>query len=159
MNSNQIKSIVALYADDATIDYTGLVVVKGKVDIQAFMEWTSAMNTHLSLNSFRQIGDTLVCMGIETNDWLKTAGINELSYSSLKFTFSNGLITFAQAELSPESYRALIEANNTVMEWASKERSQQVADMMPQGKFVHNAATAKTMLALVREWREATKQK
>jgi hypothetical protein len=159
INSHQIESVSALYADDATIDYTDLVVFKGKVEIQGLFEWDRVMNTRLSLSNFRQIGDTLFVTGIETNDWPKAAGLNEQSYSSIKFTFSNGLVTFHQAVLSPESFQALIETSHAVQEWAFKERSHQVAEMKVQGKFVYNEATAKTNLDFVREWRKATKTK
>lgn len=159
INSHQIESTLALYADNATIDYAGIGIFNGKDEIKGFLEWNRVMNIRLSLSNIGQTGDTLSCSGTENSDWLKAANLNEQSYASIKFTFTNGLISFQQVVLSPESFQAHMATSHAIQEWAEKERSQQVREMMASGKFVYNATTAKTNLNFVREWRKTTKTK
>ena len=157
LNSHQTGKVLALYAEDATLDHAGMVVFKGKAEMRGFFEWDRVMNIRLSLSNFRQEGDTVFCTGIETSDWLTAAGLGEQSYSAIKFTFREGMVTFQQEVLSPESFKALIETSHALQIWASQERSEQVATMRAGGKFIYNEETAKMNLDLMREWREATK--
>ncbi len=44
-----------------------------------------------------------------------------------------------------------------LLEWASEHKPEQLAEMMPEGKFAYHAENAEKSLALLREWKEATK--
>jgi len=155
-NAYHLHTLLPLLADDVTFEVVGQFVVKGKEDVRQVAEHDFALTIHMSFSGFTTKGDTVFCDLTETNDWLKTAGIGEARYAG-KFVVEGGLIKLIEGKLTPETDKALSQVLNPLMEWASKERPEQLAQMMPEGKFVYNAENALESLALLREWQEATK--
>ncbi|MCK4329991.1 nuclear transport factor 2 family protein [candidate division WOR-3 bacterium] len=156
-NSHDLERIMSLYAENATFEAVGQFVLKGKEQIRDLTEYDIALNIHMSISECIAKGDTVICKLAETNDWFKTAGIKETYYST-KFVFSDGLIKLLRANATPETNQAFSQVLNPLTEWASKERPQQLAEMMPAGRFVYNAENAKKALALLQEWLEETNQ-
>jgi len=155
-NSHDLERLVSLFAEDATFEVVGQFVFKGKEDIRRVAEHDFALNIHISIGGPSIKGDTIFCGLIETNDWLKTAGIVEARYTGW-FVFEGGLIKLIEGKATPETDTAFSQVLNPLMEWASQERPEQLAQMMPEGKFVYNAENAKKSLALLRQWQEATR--
>ncbi|MFQ6088007.1 MAG: nuclear transport factor 2 family protein [Candidatus Methanofastidiosia archaeon] len=157
-NSHDFKRIMSLYAEDATFEVVGQFVLKGKEKIRDITEYDIALNIHMSFGGCITKGDKVICELAETNDWLKTASIIEAHYTA-KFVFSEGLIKLIRAEATPETKQAFNHVLNPLMEWAYKERPQQLTEMMPEGEFVYSTESAKRWLVLLREWQEAIKLK
>ncbi|MFQ5891758.1 MAG: nuclear transport factor 2 family protein [Candidatus Methanofastidiosia archaeon] len=157
-NSHDFKKIMSLYAEDATFEVVGQFVLKGKEKIRDITEYDIALNIHMSFSGCIKKGDKVICELAETNDWLKTAGIIEAYYSA-KFVFSDGLVKLIRAEATPETRKAFSQVINPLMQWAHKERPQQLTEMIPTGEFVYGAESARRWLTLLREWREVTRFK
>lgn len=155
-NSHDLEKLLSLFAEDATFEVVGQFVFKGKENVRRVAEHDFALNIHMSIRGPTIKGDTIFCGLTETNDWLKTAGIGEAHYTGW-FVFEAGLIKLIRGQSTPETDKAFSEVLNPLIEWASKERPEQLAEMMPEGKFVYNAENAKKSLALLRQWQEATK--
>jgi hypothetical protein len=155
-NSHDLDGLMSLFTDDAAFEVVGQFVLKGKEDVRRVAEYDSALNIHMTISQFTTRGDTVWCHLAETNDWLKTAGIGEATYSAM-FVIEDGLIKLIRGESTPEIDKALNQVLEPLLEWASKERPEQLAEMTPEGKFAYNAENAKKSLALLREWQEATK--
>ena len=155
-NSYDLDRVLSLFAEDAAFEVVGQFVCQGKEDIRRVAEYDSVLNIHMSIIKFATKDNTVSCELVETNDWLKTSGIGEARYTG-KFVFEEGLIKLIQGKPAPETEQAFNQVLNPLMEWASKERPEQLARMMPEGKFVYSAENAKKSLALLREWQETTK--
>lgn len=155
-NSHDLDGLISLFADDATFEVVGQFVLKGKEDIRHMAEYDFTLHIHMTVNRFTTRGDTVFCELIEINDWLEVAGIEEALYTA-RFVFDDGLIKLIRGKSSPQTEKAFNQVLKPLLEWASKERLEQLAEMMPEGKFVYNAENAKKSLVLLREWQDATK--
>jgi limonene-1,2-epoxide hydrolase len=155
-NSYDLERLLSLFAEDAAFEIVGQFVFKGKEEIRRVAEYDSVLNIHMSIIRFATKNNTVSCELVETNDWLKTSGIGEARYTG-KFVFEEGLIKLIEGKPAPETEQAFNQVLSPLMEWASKERPEQVAEIMPEGKFVYNAENATKSLALLHEWQEATK--
>lgn len=155
-NSHDLGQLLPLLAEDATFELTGTFGLKGKDDIRRAAEYDFALHIHMTINRVAPKGDTVFCELIEMNDWLEAAGIEE-AYYSVKFVFRKNLITHIAGNPAPETQKAFDQVLDPLMEWASRERSEQLAEMAPEGKFIYDARNAQRSLALLREWQEAMK--
>jgi hypothetical protein len=152
-NTHDLEELLPLFAEDATFEVTGQFVLKGKEDIRHMAEYDFALHIHMTIDNLNTKGDTVFCELIEMNDWLEATGIDEAFYTG-RFVFEDGLIKHIKGKPTPKTEKAFQEVLTPLMEWASKERPELLAEMMPEGKFIYNAENAKKSLALLREWQE-----
>lgn len=157
-NNHDLDKLLSLYAEDISFEVVGQFMLQGKEELRSLTEYHFALNIQMSLRQYRTNGDSVVCELTETNDWLKTAGI-EKAYYSATFVVNNGLIRSLRAELTPEKKQALKRVRRFLMEWALQERPGLLAEMMPEGKFVYNAKNARKSLTLLREWKQSSWRK
>ncbi len=156
-NSHDLGQLLPLLAEDATFELAGTFGLKGKDDVRRAAEYDFALHIHMTIDRVAPKGDTVFCELIEMNDWLEAAGIEEAYYSA-KFVFRKGLITHIAGDPTPETQKAFSQVLDPLMEWASRERPEQLAEMMPEGKFIYDAQSAQKSLALLQEWQEATEE-
>lgn len=155
-NSHDVAKIMSLYTEDAVHEVPGQFLLRGKKELRGLAEYDSVSNTNFFFRQCEAEGDTVTCDFIATDDWIKTAGIEEAYYSA-KFVFSDGLIKQWIAEPTPETAQALKQVFSSFAEWVSQERPQQLKEMTPEGTFIYNAKNAKKSLTLLREWKESTR--
>ena len=155
-NGYRIHTLLSLVTDDVTFEVVGQFIVKGKEGFRQVAEHDFALDIHMSIIRFATKADTVFCDWKETDDWLKTAGIREARYTG-KFVFEDGLIKLIEGKATPETEQAFKQVLDPLLEWASRERPERLAQIMPEGKFVYNADSALESLALLREWQETTK--
>ena len=153
-NNHDIDQILTLVTDDIQFNLVGMPVKEGKGQMRAIEEWDAAVNGHLTFTNLRVRGNTVTCQVVEQNDLFKLYGIDEVHYQSVTFVFHDGLIGEIRARMSDESYAAINEAMQSFLQWASQERSQALAVLMPQGEPIYSVDNASLWLALVGEWRE-----
>jgi len=158
-NSHDVEKLMSFYTDDIRFEVVGFFVKEGKEDIRKLTEYDAAVNVHMSISNIKVSGDTVTFTLIESNDWFRLAGVEELIYEPNRIVFHGGLIKEIKTEITPESAKAAGEAWQAIMQWASKERSEELADLMPGGEFIYSAESARKWLALLRQWREVTKHK
>lgn len=156
-NSHDFERIMSLYAEDATFGVAGQFVLQGKEKIRGITEYNIALNVYMSFSECIIQGDTVICKLAETNDWIKMAGIKEAYYSAV-FVFGDGLIKLIIAEPTPETSEAFMQVLKPLVEWATKESPQRLAEMMPEGEWVYNEANANRWLFLLYEWQKETNQ-
>lgn len=155
-NIHDLGELLSLFAEDAFFEVTGQFVLKGKEDIRHMAEYDFALHIHMTIDNMNAKGDTVFCELIEMNDWLEATKIDEAFYTGI-IVFEDGLIKHIKGSPTPQTEKALQEVLTPLMEWASKERPELLAEMMPEGKFIYNAENAKKSLALLREWQEVGK--
>ena len=134
-NTHNVKEIVSLYADNAVFEVVGQLSFTGKNQIRNITKYDSVLNINMTISNIETRGDTAFFNLTETNDWLKTADIGEAHYKA-KFIFHNGLIKHLRAEAMPETQQAFGKVLTPLIEWAKENKSDVLAKMMPEGKFV-----------------------
>jgi hypothetical protein len=151
------STLASTYTDDIRFELGG-IILEGKQALRGGAEWDSVVNTRLSFSDFKMIGDTVICKCTAEDDLLKLQGIEHEYFDPVTIVFDDNRIKYVNFQRTAESRRASSAASRPFNEWASKERSQELTNLMPNGKFVLSAESAKGWLALVKEWRKATKQ-
>ncbi|MCK4856845.1 MAG: nuclear transport factor 2 family protein [candidate division Zixibacteria bacterium] len=157
-NSHDVDKTMRLFADDIRYEIVDMWVVEGREELAKLEGWDAALNSWYTFTDYQVNGDTVTFKIAECNDWFKLAGINEMRYEFGSMIFDNGLIKEIRVKLTPASIAAGQKAYSAVMEWASRERRDKVAQLMPDGELVYNAANARQWLSLLRDWKEATNQ-
>ncbi|MCK4271541.1 nuclear transport factor 2 family protein [bacterium] len=152
-NGHDLEKLLSLYAEEVSFEVVGQISLQGKEVLRDLTEHDFVLNIHMSIRQVRAQGDSVMCQLTETNDWLKTAGIGEARYS-VTFVVKDGLIESIRAEQTAETERVFKRVLGPLTEWASDERPEALAEMMPQGAFVYNAENAKKSLSLLREWKQ-----
>jgi hypothetical protein len=145
-----------VYSDDPRFEL-GSIILEGKQAMRVGAGWDSVVNSHFSYSDFRMVGDTVVCRCTEQNDLDKLLGIEHGYFDPVTFVFDDSRIKYVKFQRTPESRRVYNAAWEPFTAWASKERGQDLAQLMPDGKLVVSAQTANGWLALVKEWHKATK--
>ncbi len=154
-NAQDADALRDLYADDITYDMVGLFSVSGRDMLEGLIEYDFANRAQLLLTQMRVEGDAATCVIRERNDWLAAAGIEEARHTAT-FEFSGGRISAVRAQPDPESTERILGVLQSLATWASKERPAEWAALMPQGRFIYDADSARRIRALLRDWREAT---
>jgi hypothetical protein len=154
-NERDIEAAMAMCTDDIRFEMVGAGTKVGKDDVRLFHEFLAELNVSLSMQDLAVSGDTVSHRTMERNDVLRLVGIGEITYANCHVSFRDGLIAGIQAELAPSSREAFDAAMRPVMAWASRERKEVLAQLMPQGEFVHTAQNARIWLALLQDWRQS----
>ncbi len=154
-NSHDVEKIISFYAEDIVHEVPGQFVLNGREEMRGLAEYDKVLNMQLSFNIRNVEGDTVTCEFIVTDDWVKTAGIEQVDYNS-KFVFDKGLIIKWIAEPTPETARVLGAVFKTFVKWVSEEKPEHLKEMAPEGRFIYSAENARKSLALLKEWKAAT---
>lgn len=157
-NNHDLERVLALYAEDVSFEVVGQISLQGKEQLRELTEYDFVLNIHMSCGPSETKGDSVICELTETNDWLKTAGIQRADYLAT-FVVTDGLIQSIRAEPTPETDQAFGEILDPLIKWASQSRPELLAEMMPEQKFVYNGNNAKKSLSLLREWKEMARRK
>lgn len=155
-NSYDVDKIMSFYTDDIRFENVGVWVKTGKQEVQEITEWDAATHIVMKISNVTVRGDTVTFSLLETNDWLKRAGIGEALYEPSRIVFRDGKIAVIQAKLSEESLNRWMPIWNAILAWAKENRMEKLAEVMPDGEFVFGADYAHAWLELLKEWREAT---
>jgi hypothetical protein len=157
-NSHDVDMALSLYSEDIRFEVVGMVVKVGKDQVRDIEEWDVETNSHMTISNIEVQGNTASYRLAEGNDWFRLAGIELMYYEPCRIVFREGLITVIKCEATDESRRAAGEAWQPIMEWASRERSDELARLMPNGKFAYGAENARKWISLLQDWRDATQR-
>lgn len=157
-NAGNLESVLALFADEPSLAFGPLGTIEGLAAVRGILEYDLALNTHLELIGCKEQGQEVSCRVAESNDWLKTAGIESITYDENRFLFaSDGRIDSIRATLSAESGQLLGRAMAEFHQWATANRPAEYAKLFSEdGAFVYSGQNAKGVLALLRMWRAET---
>jgi len=153
LNAGDVDKVMSLHTEDAHFRVPGLFDLQGQEALRGLVEYDRELHTTLEFGEIEVRGDTVFCQAKETNDWIETADIGEFYYHGLIVTRS-GRIEAIEAAFIPETNQAFQRVMKPLMDWARAERSDELAKMMPQGRFLYNAENAGKNLSLLREYKQ-----
>ena len=144
-----------LFADDPHLDFRPLGTIKGRVAIRGILEYDLALNTHLDLQNCEVNGREVRCHVVESNDWLKMAGIQSITYDENRFVFvEDGRIDSVIARLSAESEQMIGKAMAEFHQWAIVNQPEEYARLFSEdGAFIYNRENVENVLVLLKNWR------
>jgi len=153
-NEGDFESAVKLFSDEPTLSFGPLGTIKGLPAVRGILEYDLALNTHIGLQDCHANGLEVSCRVVESNDWLRAAGIEFITYDENKFVFgADGRIETISATLSAESEQAMGAAISKFHQWATTNRPTAYAELFSEdGAFVYNRDNAVKVLVLLRNW-------
>lgn len=150
-----IDSAITLSYTEDIIYESGDIRLNGQEALRALAEWDSVINRRYFFGDFRISGDTICCTCTGENDISRLQGIEKEYFDPVIFVFKNDKIKYSRWDMIPENQKSSKIAYSTVIEWASLMHPDKLSELMPDGKYILNAATANGWLNLTRLWREA----
>jgi hypothetical protein len=154
-NDGDLESVMDLFADEPSLDFGPLGTIKGLAAVRGILEYDLTLNTHLQLQNCQVKELEVSCRVVESNDWLKTAGIESITYDENRFVFAaDGRIGSVSARLSAESEQSIGKAVGEFHQWAITNQPAEYARLFSDaGAFVYNRENANRVLVLLRMWR------
>ena len=156
-NCHDVKKGLTFYAEAAKFVMVGRWEVEGKDKLRERFEWDAAVNGTLKFMDIKTSGDTVTCKVEERNHMFKLLGIETIHYEYVTFLFKKGLIKEVRAKLTPKATKIIEESFFSFVNWASSKRSQALAELKADGKFLFIKEKAEKWLTLLREYRNKVK--
>jgi hypothetical protein len=153
-NAHQIDSLLALFADDAQYEFTGMgMPLVSKNAIAQKARYDSVLDSQIKIIIKRTNKDTLFTVAGETNNWQKAAGLSPNYYSSLIFVIDNGKIRSLRAELADSSVAAVNKVMESLIPWAEENTPEKLDQMISGGAFSYTSQSAVLSLELLKQWK------
>ncbi len=156
-NSGQEDATLELFADDASLHFGPLGTLTGIDQIREIHGYDLALHTKLRFENCEQVDEVVTCGVVETNDRLKTAGIESISYDETRFSFdADGRIASVTATLSVDSMQQMGAAVAAFDAWARANQPEPYAELFTaEGAFVYSFENGEKVLVLLRAWQRA----
>jgi ketosteroid isomerase-like protein len=158
-NQHDTKAVLSFLAPDYEFKVANSTYKVAKKDIAGLLEWDFATNVHSTYSNVQVKGNTISAVLTEQNDFYKSIGISERKYRFTYVYSEAGLIKEAILEQALSDKASFDAAFKPALDWARKERPQELSEIYPDSKFVYNTQMAKRWLALLQDWRKATRMK
>jgi len=157
-NSHNVEKELSFLTEDVRFEADDGYrwVMNGKQQWRKNLEWEATLNGHIMFTDLKVSVVTVTCKLRQQDDWFKAAGIDALYYEYVQFIFKNGLIKEVRAKYAQDTAGALKEFDASFGKWASEKRSQELAELAPEGELAKENVSK--LLTLVREWREETEK-
>lgn len=154
-NSGNVESAIELFSEDAVLDFGPLGSITGLDEVRNILEYDLALNTRVRFEQCEVSGQEVACRAAETNDWLRTVGIESISYDESVFAFTTDRhIRSVTSALSEESGRAIGAVMVDFDAWARRNQPEEYAELFSgDGAFVYSRENGQKVLALLRQWR------
>ncbi len=153
-NEGNVELVLSLFAEKPILQLVGLGTITGLKEVRDILEYDISLNTQLQFEECVSTELEVTCRAIETNDWLKEADIEAITYDENRFVFtSDGRIKSGILKLSAESMQLLVDAMTQFDVWARKNNlSDYMVLFSDEGTFVYNSENAQKVLVLLRQW-------
>ncbi len=154
-NDGNVELVLNLFAENPILQLEGLGTITGLKEVRDILEYDITLNTQLQFEECKATELEVTCRAIETNDWLKEADIEVVTYDENRFIFtSDGRIKSGILKLSAKSRQLLVDAMTQFDVWA---RRNYLSDYMvlfsDEGTFVYNSKNAQKVLILLHQWK------
>ncbi|MEO0073559.1 MAG: nuclear transport factor 2 family protein [candidate division WOR-3 bacterium] len=148
--TKRVNAVVGLFSDDAIVEIRGLgAVIQGRSGLRDLAEYAFTVKSRLRMTSSKVSADTVWADLVETNDWLRFAGMEELRYRAV-FRTRLGRIEEAVLELEPESRDAVKQQMMDVLIPLLNEEPETLERLMPGGRLVFNRTAGSELMRILR---------
>lgn len=149
--TRRVETLTNMFTEDAVVEIRGLAaVIQGRSGVRDLAEYAAVVKSRLRMTEYRAAEDTVWAELVETNEWLRITGVNELRYRAL-FRMRLGRLEEVVLEIEPESRELLKERLMNVLLSLLKEEPETVERLMPGGRLSFNRRAASELLWILRE--------
>lgn len=154
-NEGNVDATLDMFTENATLHFGPLGSITGLENIRGILEYDLAIETKLHFENCQIVESEVACRTTETNDWLRLADIESITYDESRFTFtSDGRIESTAATMSPDSAAAIGIAMANFDVWARANQPDEYAALFRQdGAFDYSYESGERVLELLRQWR------
>ena len=155
-NEGDLEALLEQFSDAPVLSFGPLGSIAGLPAVRGILEYDLALNTHLEFGDCNTDGREVSCPVVESNDWLRTAGIESITYDENRFVFdSDGRIESVSAALSAESAQVMGAAMGEFHQWAIANRPTAYAELFSDdGAFLYSRDSAEKVLVILRAWQD-----
>ena len=158
--SGDIDGLLALHTKDAEFIIPGQNPIRGRKALRDLLEWDRVLQSELDMDSIRMNGDTIVIDVVtETSKWFRAIGVSKARYGpGTRFVLRHGrIVGIYPASFDDETRDRVIRQFGRLAEWLTRNRPEVLDQLLPEGKFQYNAASARLWLTVLEEWNNATR--
>ncbi len=155
LNGHNPSAVLDLHTAQPEFAIPGQDVFRGREAMRALLQWDSVLGTRLDMSGFTERGDTVfIKEGSEQNRWFAGLGLARVEYRpGTMFVFDGhriaGVYPTGFTERTTEEFMPLMQA---FMAWASEHRSDDIEQVLPDGRFVYTPVAAHQWLDLLAAW-------
>jgi hypothetical protein len=153
--AKSLKQLKEVYTEDSIFYRTGIEAIMAEEPARKVAEFDHATKTQRSARLSWIMGDEVRAEVTERSALLEAAGIQEARYIG-QFIMRGTQIESVQLEPTPETRQATDLAMSQFIKWASKERPERLAQVMPGERLRYDAKSGHQLLKLMHEWRKTT---
>ena len=152
VNARDVDKAVSLFADQVKLAGPDWEQTLDKRGVREMLGWDAVTHASVAYEDLEWEGDVVRGLFTERNDFYALLGLAEHRFR-LVFRFENELIREIRLAPDAASGSTVSEALEPFLAWASSRHAESLEAIYPGGKFVYDADSAETWLALLREWR------
>ena len=158
-NQHNINKSLSYLSDDIRFELIGVWIKTGLSDLRELEIWDKSMNTALDFEIAKTIGDTIICIGTERNDWFSALDMEFVEYESVTFIFEKGKIREIIAKPDPTFTQRIIGKMQDVQAWTKENNDDTLRKLLPGGRFTYSKESAEMWLDLLQRWNESKSEK
>lgn len=151
VNNHNVDAALDCLADSFQLRFGDSSFAMPKESMSAALGWDAGTDGHIEWRVVVADERRVTIEGRETNEFLRLIGIDGLDFLSTYEIDGDGLIVKQRHEV--EQGAAGIElAIRPLVEWASKEEPDELAEIYPDDEMIYNREFAERWLAMARRW-------
>jgi len=151
-NAHDVESALSFLTDDIIFDFQGVWVKRGKDALRELEEWDAALNSNLKVTLVRESQDSTYCSVVESNDWFRAIGLEQITHDPVIFITREGKISKIIAAPSMESGPLIMAAMKDISDWSSVVGDTSLSFLIKDGEFLYSKETAARWLVLFQKW-------
>lgn len=156
--SGDVEGLLSLHTADSEFLIPGREPVRGTQALRDLFQWDQVLESELVMTGVRSVGDTIIIDStIERNRWFKALGLDEVQYGpGTRIVLKDGRIVGTYpAAFDDKTRQHLMGRFQSLVQWISEHRADDLDHLLPGQKFRYDAESAKLWLAVLAEWNKA----
>jgi hypothetical protein len=156
INNHKIEKSLSFLSDDFQLHFAGSdfsIDKNGMIDV---LGWDKGVNGKVSCKNLVVEGDSITGIFTERNDFFKLIGIRELK-SKNTYTFDESSLIEKQVYTPLPEQPSFQEKIQPAVTWARKNRPGELEEIYPNNQIQFNEEMAGRWMALLKEWKKATR--
>ena len=155
INAHDTDTALGCLAANFELRFSGSDYVMSREAAASAVGWDVGANGRLSWKVVSADENQVTIEGSETNDFLQLIGIGDLKFRSTYGVSPDGMIESQKHEVD-WGILSLDAAMKPLIAWAAETAPAELEQIFPDGRMVHDAATARRWVTLARRWQLGT---
>lgn len=156
-NQRDREKIEQLFADDITVEEGGVVVQRGKKEVLDLEAWNVALGARSEVEEIRPNGpNAVIVVTRNRNEFFELLDIEEVR-TVYRVVVADGKITRFISAPVPKVTRQVNEAVANALQWVKETDPERFEKIVAEGNRQSSGQAGALWLALLRDWKDATR--